>query len=233
LSHDIRRIPKGAMQMKSVLSIAVCLMAAAMIVGCGGGSQQPAKTEKPAEPAFVAQTEVVPAMKVASIAKMGPYSEVGKCMTDLMGLVQKEKLDVVGVPFGMYYDNPATVKPESTRFEVCVQVAPATPNKTDKKTGFAVKDLPEMTVATTSYMGPYEKVAPTYEKLGKWVAENKYQPAGPAMEWYLSDPSQVKPESLQAKVGWVVKPLAPVMDSTKQAEEPKKDEPKKAEPKDN
>lgn len=217
--------------MKNVLSFAISLMVIAMIVGCGGGQQPAAKTEKPVEPVFVAQTLNLPAVKVASIAKIGPYSGLGTCINDLMAIVQKEKLNVVGAPFALYFDNPMKVKPESTRFEVCMQVAPETKNKADGKTGFAIKDAPEMMVAVTDYMGPYDQVAPTYEKLYKWIGENKYEAAGPMIEWYLSDPSKVKPESLQSKIGAVIKPVAPPADTTKKAEEPKKEEPKKTEPK--
>jgi len=203
--------------MKNVLSFAIGLMVVAMMVGCGGGQKQPAKTEKPAEPVFVAQTMNLPAMKVASLAKMGPYADAGKTVTDLMGMVQNDKLTVVGPPFGMYLDNPANVKPESTRYEVCIPVDSAAKNKVDKKTGFAIKTVPAMTIAVTDYMGPYDQVAPTYGKLYKWIADNKYEPAGPMIEYYLSDPSKVKPESLQAKIGAVIKPPAPPPDTTKKA----------------
>jgi hypothetical protein len=47
------------------------------------------------------------------------------------------------------------------------------------------------------------------------------------VEYYLSDPAKVKPESLQTKVGAVIKPMAPPADTTKKTEEqPKKTEPK-------
>lgn len=212
--------------MRNIVRAAAVLMVAAVIVGCGGGEQQPAKTEAPAQPVFVAQTMTVPAMKVASIAKIGPYGDVGKSISDLMTIVQKEKLAASGMPFGLYFDNPTKVKPESTRYEVCIQVAPTAKNKTVGKTGFAIKDAPEMMVAATEYMGPYDKVAPTYEKLYNWIGENKYEAAGPMIEWYLSDPSKVKPESLMAKIGAVVKPVTPPVDTTKKADEPKKTEPK-------
>jgi len=213
--------------MKNVLSFAIGLMVVAMMVGCGGG-QQPAAVEKPAEPVFVAQTTTVPAMKVASLAKIGQYSDFGKSLSDLMGIVQKEKLNVVGTPFGMYFDNPSKVKPESTRYEVCVPVAPESKNKADGKIGFAVKDAPEMMVAATDCMGPYDKIAPTYEKLFKWIADNKLEAAAPSVmvEWYLNDPSKVKPESLMTRVALVVTPPAPPADTTKKSEEPKKEEPK-------
>jgi effector-binding domain-containing protein len=124
-------------------------------------------------------------------------------------------------------------KPESTRYEICIQVPPETKNKVDKKTGFAIKDAPEMMVAATDYMGPYDKVAPTYDKLFKWIADNKLEAATPPVmvEWYMSDPSKVKPESLMARIAVTLKPPAPAVDTTKKAEEPKKEEPKKTEPK--
>jgi effector-binding domain-containing protein len=211
--------------MKNVLSFAIGLMVVAMMVGCGG-QPAPAKTEKPAEPVFVAQTMNLPAMKVASIAKMGPYTEAGKAISDLMAAVQQEKLMVKGTPYGLYFDNPAKVKPESARYEVCVPVDSTTKNKVDKKTGFTVKDVPATMIAVTDYMGPYDQVAPVYEKLYKWIGDNKYEAAGPMVEYYLSDPTKVKPESLQTKIGAVIKPMAPPADTTKPAEQPKKDEPK-------
>jgi len=203
--------------MKNVLSFAISLMAIAMIVGCGGG-EQPAKTEQPVEPAFVAQVMNLPAMKVASLAKMGPYTDAGKGISELMALVQTEKLTQRGAPFGLYLDNPANVKPESARYEICVPVDSATKNKVDKKTGLVIKDAPAMTIAVTDYMGPYAQVGATYEKLYKWIGENKYEVAGPSVEYYLSDPAKVKPESLQAKVGVIVKPVAPPADTTKKTE---------------
>ena len=214
--------------MKNVLSFAISLMVIAMMVGCGGGEQQPVKTEKPAEPAFVAQTMTTPVMKIASIAKMGPYADAGKVIGDLMATLQTDKLSPAGMPFGVYFDNPMQTKPESTRYEICIQVPPETKNKVDKKTGFAIKDAPEMMVAATDYMGPYDKVAPTYDKLFKWIADNRLEAATPPVmvEWYLSDPSKVKPESLMARIAVALKPPAPPADTTKKAEEPKKEEPK-------
>jgi AraC family transcriptional regulator len=209
--------------MRNIVRAAAALLVAVVIIGCGGG-QQPAKVEKPAEPAFVAQTVTVAPMKVASIAKMGPYADAGKAVNDLMAMVQKEKLNPTGMPYGVYFDNPTTVKPESTRYEICIGVPPTTKNKADKKTGFAIKDAPLMTVAQTAYMGPYDKVAPTYEKLFKWIADNKLEAATPPVmvEWYLSDPSKVKPESLMANVAVTLKPPAPAADTTKKTGETKK-----------
>jgi DNA gyrase inhibitor GyrI len=180
----------------------------------------------------VAQTATVAPMKVASIATTGTYEYAGikKTIDDLTGILQAQKVTPAGGLFGMYFDNPANVKPEICRYEICVQVPPTTKNqKLDAKTHFAIKDAPEMMVAQTAYMGPYDKVAPTYEKLFKWVADNKLEAATPPVmvEWYLSDPAKVKSESLMANVAVTLKPPAPPADTTKKAGEPKKEEPKK------
>ena len=210
--------------MRNIVRAAAVLMVAAVIVGCGGGQKPPAKVETPAQPAFVAQTVTVAPMKVASIAKMGPYADAGKAVNDLIAMVQKEKLNATGMPFGVYFDNPAQVKPESTRYEVCIGVPPETKNKADKKTGFAIKDAPGMVLAQTDYMGPYDQVAPTYGRLFQWIADNKFEAATPPVmvEYYLSAPAKVKPESLMARVAVALKPPPPPADTTKKAAEPTK-----------
>ena len=223
--------------MKNVLSFAIGLMVVAMMVGCGGGQKPAPKVETPAEPAFVAQVIPVDSMTVASLAKMGPYADAGKAVAELMDMAQKQKLEQAGPMFAMYYDNPGQVKPESTKYEVCIPVKVGTKVMVDKKTGFSVKKTSPMQVAVTDYMGPYDQVMPVYQKLYKWIADNQYAPAGPMVEWYLSDPSKVKPESLQAKVGAVVKPVTPPADTTKKAvaqpptQTQKPPKPKKHEPK--
>ncbi|HTW90339.1 MAG TPA: GyrI-like domain-containing protein [bacterium] len=202
--------------MKNVLSFTISLMVVAMMVGCGGGQKPAPQVQKPAEPVFSAQVMTVDSSMVASIAKMGPYADAGKAVADLAAAVQTQKLTSVDGPFGVYYDNPATVKPESCRYEVCVKVAPGTKAvKLDKKTGFSVKEMPAAMVAVTQYMGPYDQVAPVYQNLYKWIADNKYQPAGPMVEWYLSDPAKTKPESLMARIGAVVTPMPAPTDTTK------------------
>ena len=204
-----------------MLRVAAAMMLVAAIVGCGGG-QKPAEVQKPAEPAFVAQVIPMDSMLVASVAKMGPYADAGKAVAELVGWLKTAKVTPVSGPFGMYMDDPTKVKPESTRYEICIPVPPGT--KADKKAGIVVKMLPPMQLAWTEYTGPYDKVGPVYAKLYGWIAENKYEAAGPMIEWYISDPAKVPAESLQTRVGVVAKPAAPPADTAKTAEEPKKEE---------
>ncbi len=194
--------------------VLVLAVAALAVIGCGGQKPAEPQVQKPAEPAFVAELVTTDSMVVASMSKMGPYSDVGKSVAELLAWAASAKVGLApgAMPFGVYFDNPANVKPESTRYEVCVPVPKGT--KSDKKAGVIVKMLPPMQLAQTSYTGSYEKVAPVYAGLYRWIGEKGYTPGGPMIEFYLSDPAKVPAESLQSKVCVVLAP-APPPDTTK------------------
>lgn len=192
---------------KETVRWAAVFMLIAVIIGCGG--QKPAQTPqapKPVEPAFVAQLKTLDTMFVASKSLVGPYSGTGQAIGELLAWMEKNKVPATGAPFGIFMDNPAEVKPESTRFKVCVPVPAGT--KSDKQAGITIEKFGGMLVAATEYIGPYDKVQPTYEKLTKWINENNYQIAGPGMEFYLSDPAKTPPESLRTEVCFPVNQIS-------------------------
>lgn len=199
---------------KNLLHAAAALIVVAVMVGCGGG-QKPAEVKKPAEPVFTAEVKNMDKMLVASIAKVGPYSGSGEAIQALLKWVADKKITPVGAPFGMFMDDPSTVKPESTRYEICIAVPAGT--KSDKKAGVVVKQVGPLMMATTIHAGAYDKVSETYGKLMKWVADSKYQIAGPSIEFYTSAPN-TPTESLKTEVAFVVKPVTPPADTGKTPE---------------
>ncbi len=203
---------------KRMIYVATALVLFAALVGCGG--QKPAEQAKPAEPVFTAQVTMVDSMVVASIAKVGPYSDAGKALSELMAWMEKGKITPAGGPFAVYLDDPTKVKPESTRYEVCFPVPAGT--KSDKKAGIVVKKVAPLELAVTEYTGPYDKIGATYAKLMQWVGENKYEVAGPMYEFYLNDPAKTPPESLKTRVGILVKAAAPAADTGKKPAEGEK-----------
>jgi effector-binding domain-containing protein len=174
-----------------------------LIASCGGPKKE--TPNKPATitttPTFEATTKIVGAMTVASIAKKGPYNDVGKTIGELMTWVMTKKIIPKGNPFGVYYDEPGKVPPESMRYEVCLPVSKEI--KSDNV--IKVKDLPEMEVVSTIYMGPYDKVGPTYGQLMTWVTEKGYVISGPAREIYMSNSSSTPTESLKTEIQFPIK----------------------------
>jgi effector-binding domain-containing protein len=53
--------------------------------------------------------------------------------------------------------------------------------------------------------GPYDGVGQTYEQLGRWIAENGYEIAGPSEEVYLSNPQETPPAELLTEVRFPVR----------------------------
>lgn len=170
---------------------------AAFVIGCGGG-----KKEAPAKPTAVIEASIktIEPVTVVSLAKKGSYKEVGKTIADLISWVMTKKVNMMGAPFAVYYDDPSKVAPESARYEICIPVAPET--KGDNQ--FVVKNLPAMEVASTIHIGSYDKVGSVYGKLAAWITEKGYDIAGPAREFYLNNPTSVPVESLKTEIQFPV-----------------------------
>lgn len=191
---------------KETVRLTAVFMLMAVVVGCGGQKPpQAPQAQVPGEPVFVAQVKTLDTILVASKPMVGPYSGTGQAIGELFAWMEKNKIPAVGAPFGIFMDNPGEVKPESTRFKVCVPVPAGT--KGDQKAGITIEKFGRMTVAATEHIGPYDKVCSTYEKLAKWIGENSYQIAGPPMEFYLSDPTKTPADSLRTEVCYPVKQM--------------------------
>lgn len=60
------------------------------------------------------------------------------------------------------------------------------------------------TEATVEHIGPYEDLVLTYHALLTWVQDNGYEPSGPVVETYLTDPDKTAPEELVTRIGVIV-----------------------------
>lgn len=60
--------------------------------------------------------------------------------------------------------------------------------------------FPAGSYAKTLHLGPYEKMSAAYDALNQWLKDNKKQMNGPAVEVYINNPSEVKPEDLRTEI---------------------------------
>ncbi|OYD14141.1 hypothetical protein CH330_09285 [candidate division WOR-3 bacterium JGI_Cruoil_03_51_56] len=193
---------KGDNMPKKMVVVALAALLVVAFFGCGEKKQ--AKAEKPAVPEIQATVETLNSAVVASLAKTGPYAGVGQAINELFVWLKQNKIQPMGPPFGVYFDNPKEVKPESTRYEVCIRVPDSTKAKPESE--IKIKPFGGMQVASTMYIGPYDKVGPTYGKLARWAVTEGYEVTGPSIEFYISDPGTTPAESLRSVTGIVVKP---------------------------
>jgi len=185
---------------KSVTGALVALLFLAAVVGCGTQTPQAPKQETPT---FSASVKKLDEMTVASTAGIGPYHAAGAAIVELVTWAGNAKVPPMSAPFAVYLTGPE-VPQESAKWEACMGV-PAD-LKGDAKV--LVKQMAAMEIAATRHVGPYDKVGPVYEQLAQWVSENGYEVAGPALEFYLTNPQTTPAESSQTEVAFIVKAKA-------------------------
>lgn len=150
----------------------------------------------------IEQKEVA-AIKALVIKADIPMSEIGKKMGELFGqlftYVGSNNIQIAGAPFAVYY----SYDPKgNTVFEVGVPVSTASKDAGDVK----YKEFAAMKVASTIYIGPYEKMTPAYTAVENYMKENKLEATGIAWEIYIKDPSTEKdPNNYQTLIYFPVK----------------------------
>ncbi len=61
-----------------------------------------------------------------------------------------------------------------------------------------VKEIPELTVACVSHVGPYWELMEAFEKLFSWLSKNDVQAQSPAMGFYYDNPKEVPMDKLRS-----------------------------------
>ena len=128
-------------------------------------------------------------MQVAYIELTGPYENWGRGLMELKALLDESKIEIVGPPIGLYYNNPLQTQPEKLRSEACL---PVSGNVTAMWT-FKVKELSATEVATTLHEGPPELYTDTYSALFEWIIANGYEYYGPAPEIFQEASANLRP----------------------------------------
>lgn len=127
--------------------------------------------------------------QVAYITYKGPFDEIPVLMGEVVGFVMAKGLQIIGPPFGVYFNSPQEVPVEELMYEVAIPFAGEAEEGRVK-----IKTVPEQMVLSTIYKGPYSECGTAIGALAQYDYENGYEIVGPLMETYLSDPNET-PES--------------------------------------
>ena len=153
--------------------------------------------------AMIKQTEPT---TVAYIAMRGAYSQTPEGFGRLYGWVAEHGMQPTGMPYAVYYTSPADTPESEALWELRAPVAGPSEMEPDSE-GRGVQLVPAMTVASTTHIGPYDTIAPTYAALADWVSHQGYRMAGPPAEFYFSDPKEVPPEEYVTEVQFPVEKI--------------------------
>ena len=142
----------------------------------------------------VTQTSDINYMAVrekADTSNIGPM--LGKCYGMIGAVLKKQKLEMAGPVFAIYYSESST----NFDFDAAVQV-----NQAGKEDGNVKPGLLKATKAVVAHhFGPYENTPAAHEAIGKYISENHLKITGPVWEVYVNDPMTVKnPSEIQTDI---------------------------------
>ncbi|MBM4240316.1 MAG: GyrI-like domain-containing protein [Euryarchaeota archaeon] len=128
--------------------------------------------------------------QVAYITYKGPYDEIPTLMGEVVGFIMAKGLQMIGPPFGVYFNSPQEVPVEELMYEVAMPFA----GEAEEEGRVKIKIVPAQLVLSTIHKGPYSECGMAIGAIAEYAYKNSYEIIGPPMETYLSDPNET-PES--------------------------------------
>ena len=105
-------------------------------------------------------------------------------------------LQMMGPPFGVYFNSPQQVPVEDLMYEVAIPFA----GDAEEEGRVKIKTIPAQLVLSTIHKGPYSECGMAMGALAEYAYKNSYEIAGPPMETYLSDPNETPEKELLTEV---------------------------------
>jgi len=146
------------------------------------------------------QEKMVEEKMVAYIPAKGPFDQLMDLFGDLMGWVMSKNLQIIGPPFGIYYNSPMEVPLEELMFEVGVPIM----GEAQEEGKVKIKKIPEQMVLFTMHYGPYNEVSEVYMALADYAEKNGYEIIGAPMEIYMNNPAEVSESELLTEIQFPV-----------------------------
>jgi AraC family transcriptional regulator len=145
-----------------------------------------------------------PALRLAAMARQGPYSGIGALFEELMrwgegrGLIGPETRFIA-----LFLDDPARVPAERLRSNACMTVPEGVATRGE---GVRIIFPQAQRLASTDFRGPYAELPRAYERIRAWMAaqglaEHRFEPC---REEYLNDCRALPPAE------WLTRVMVPL-----------------------
>ncbi len=135
--------------------------------------------------------------QVAYISYKGSFEEIPVLMGEVVGYVMAKGLQMMGPPFGVFYNSPQEVPVEEVMYEIGIPFD----GEAEEEGWVKIKTEPEKLVLSTIYKGPYSECGTAIGALAEYAYKNGYEIIGPLTETYLSDPNET-PENQLVTEEW-------------------------------
>lgn len=134
--------------------------------------------------------------QVAYVTYKGAYDEMPTLLGEVVGFIMAKGLQMMGPPFGIYFNSPQEVPVEELMYEVGMPFA----GEAEEESRVKIKTVPAQMVLSTVHKGPYSECGMAIGALAEFAYKKGYGITGPPMETYLSDPNETPENELLTEI---------------------------------
>ena len=120
------------------------------------------------------------------MACRGPWRQLPEVLAKLSQYTTQAGVKTMGPPGAFYYNTPQEVNTADLEWEVFYPIKPDTPESVNERTGFSIKSIEGVRLATTIHKGSYRNAASSYKRLHDWISTQGLKTYGAAEEVYLT-----------------------------------------------
>lgn len=134
-------------------------------------------------------TQLAP-IHVVMLRHRGPYDQISPVFDQLCDWASSHGISVQRT-IGIYWDNPDCTPASQLRSAACIEVPPDFQLSDRGGLALTVENIAGGTYVTTTFVGPYEDLAPVWSQLTSYIEGplRRRISQNPAFEIYVNDPS--------------------------------------------
>lgn len=121
----------------------------------------------------------------------GSWRQLPEMLAKLSQYIYQVAVETIEHPGAFYYNTPQEVEIHDLIWEVFYQIEADIAEDIDKNTGFGVKSIDRVKVATIIHEGSYRKAGSSYKQLEDWISKQGLKICGVAEEEYLTNFNQI------------------------------------------
>lgn len=138
--------------------------------------------------------------QVAFIRVKGSYDKIPETLGEVVGWLMTKDVEIQMPIYGLYYNSPMEVSEDELDWEV----GAAFLGDLEGEGRIQIKKVPEHTVVSTVFKGPFSEANSVYGSMLEFTAKEEYEIAGPVLESYLNSPDEVPESELLTEVQFPV-----------------------------
>lgn len=142
----------------------------------------------------------IPEYSAAFIFYKGSYDKIPEVLGRVVEWLMTKNVEIQMPVYGTYFNSPLEVDEDDLEWEM----GTAFKGTLQAEEDIQIKVVPEQTVVSTVFKGPYGEASSVYVDLFQYAEKEGYQIIGPVTEVYMNSPEYVPESELLTEVQFPV-----------------------------